>query len=305
MVSGQPGMVGAIEGPRRPMTTVLITGASGMLGRDLTAICQDLDVRAKTKADLDITRPAEVRRAMTGVDLVVNCAAYTKVDQAEEDSDEAMAANALGPKVLAMACKDVGARLIHLSTDYVFRGDATTPYPEESPRDPVSVYGTSKAAGEEGVLDLYPERSVIIRTGWLYGEYGPSFPRTMLNLAATRDTLNVVDDQVGQPTWTKDLARQIRLVIDHNIHSGIFHGTNSGQTSWCNFAKTIFQTAGLDPLRILPTSSAEFVRPAPRPAWSVLGHDAWADAGLPAMRSWEEAFAEAYPECFSDIAGSH
>jgi dTDP-4-dehydrorhamnose reductase len=283
------------------MTTVLITGASGMLGRDLTAVCHDHDVRALRKADLDITRAAEVRAAVAGVDVVVNCAAYTKVDQAEEDIDEAMAANAVGPRVLAQACKASGASLIHLSTDYVFRGDATTAYPEDSPRDPVSVYGRSKAAGEEAVLDVYPEGSVIIRTAWLYGEYGPSFPRTMLNAAASRDTFRVVDDQVGQPTWSKDLARQIRLVIDNNIRSGIFHGTNSGQTSWWNFARTIFQTAGLDPQRILPTSSAEFVRPAPRPAWSVLGHDAWASAGLPAMRPWELAFAEAYPECFADI----
>lgn len=285
------------------MTTVLITGASGMLGRDLSAICQDLDVRPLTRADLDITDPNQVASAVSGVDVVVNCAAYTKVDQAEQDIDEAMAANAVGPAVLATACKDSGARLIHLSTDYVFRGDATTPYLEDSPRDPVSVYGKSKAAGEEAVLDTYPEGSVIIRTAWLYGEHGPSFPRTMLTVAATRDTLNVVDDQVGQPTWTKDLARQIRLVIDNDIRSGIFHGTNAGQTSWWNFARVIFRTAGLDPERILPTTSAEFVRPAPRPAWSVLSHDAWRAVGLPAMRSWDEAFAEAYPECFSDIVG--
>ena len=285
------------------MTTVLITGASGMLGRDLTDLCSDLDVRPRSRTQLDITDVSQVQDAVAGVDVVVNCAAYTKVDQAEQDIDEATAANAVGPRVLATACKDSGARLIHLSTDYVFRGDATTPYPENSPRDPVSVYGASKAAGEEAVLATYPEGSVIIRTAWLYGEHGPSFPRTMLNASATRDTLNVVDDQVGQPTWTKDLARQIRRVMDSDIRSGVFHGTNAGQTSWWNFAKTIFDTAGLDPDRILPTTSAEFVRPAPRPAWSVLGHAAWAAVGLPAMRSWEEAFAEAYPECFSDIVG--
>jgi len=285
------------------MTTVLITGASGMLGRDVTGVCADLDVRALKKADLDITRSADVHTAVSGVDVVINCAAYTRVDEAEKDLDEAMAANAVGPKNLAKACKKTGARLIHLSTDYVFRGDATTPYPEDSPRDPVSAYGKSKAAGEDAVLDEYPDGSVIIRTAWLYGEYGPSFPRTMLNAAATRDTLHVVDDQVGQPTWSKDLAQQIRLIVDSDIRSGIFHGTNSGQTSWWNFARVIFETADLDPERILPTTSAEFVRPAPRPAWSVLGHDAWFAAGLPPMRRWEEAFADAYPECFSHIVG--
>jgi dTDP-4-dehydrorhamnose reductase len=287
------------------MTTVLITGASGMLGRDLTDVCQDLNVRALRKADLDITDARQVEHAVEGVDVVVNCAAYTRVDQAEEDIDEAMATNGVGPKVLAQACKNSGARLIHVSTDYVFRGDATTPYPEDSPRDPVSVYGKSKAAGEEAILSEYPEGSIIIRTAWLYGEYGPSFPRTMLNASATRDTFNVVDDQVGQPTWSKDLAHRIRLVIDSDIRSGVFHGTNSGHTSWWNFARVIFATAGLDPERILPTTSAEFVRPAPRPAWSVLGHDGWAQAGLAPMRSWEEAFAEAYTECFAAIVGDN
>jgi len=296
-------MVGTVEGPRSSMTTVLITGASGMLGRDLTDVCADLDLRPRTRAELDITNAMQVKEAVRGVDVVVNCAAYTQVDQAEQDVDQAMAVNGHGAGILAQACKNTGATLIHLSTDYVFRGDATAPYTEDSPRDPVSVYGKSKAAGEEAILDAYPEGSVIIRTAWLYGAHGPSFPRTMLSAAATRDTLSVVDDQVGQPTWTKDLAHQIRLVIEHGIRSGIFHGTNRGHTSWWNFARTIFETAGLDPDRVQPTTSAEFVRPAPRPAWSVLGHDAWAAAGLPAMRSWEDAFADAYPECFSDIVG--
>ncbi len=287
------------------MTTVAITGASGMLGRDLTDVCGDMDIRAQSRAELDITDPEQVHAALSGVDVVVNCAAYTKVDQAEDDVEQAMAVNAVGPKILAEACKKSGATLIHLSTDYVFRGDATTPYTEDAPLDPVSIYGKSKAAGEKAVREVYPDGSVIIRTAWLYGGNGPSFPRTMLTASTTRDTLNVVDDQVGQPTWTKDLAHQIRLVIDSGIRSGIFHGTNAGRTSWWNFARVIFGTAGLDPERILPTTSAEFVRPAPRPAWSVLGHDAWAAVGLPAMRSWEDAFAEAYPKCFSDIVGDH
>ena len=274
-----------------------------MLGRDLTDVCADLDVRPLSRADLDITDVDAVNLALDGVDVVVNCAAYTKVDRAEQDSDAAMAVNGVGPGILADACKKTSATLIHLSTDYVFRGDATTAYAEDSGRDPVSVYGKSKAAGEEAILAAYPDGSVIIRTAWLYGEHGPSFPRTMLTAALTRDTLNVVDDQVGQPTWTKDLARQIRAVIDSGIRSGIFHGTNAGHTSWWAFAREIFHTAGLDPERIQPTTSADFIRPAPRPAWSVLGHDAWAAAGLPTMRSWQDAFWEAYPECFSGIVG--
>lgn len=288
------------------MTRVLITGASGMLGRDLSAVFADLHPEALGKDQLDITRADRVRLALSDVDVVINCAAYTAVDQAEQDSDLAMAINGVGPGILAAACKSVGATLIHVSTDYVFRGDATTSYHEDAPRDPVSVYGRTKAAGEEAIGEHYPDGSVIIRTAWLYGQHGPSFPRTMLTASATRDTLSVVDDQVGQPTWTKDLARQIRLLVEHNVTSGIFHGTNAGRTSWWSFARAIFSHAGLDPDRIQATTSEEFIRPAPRPAWSVLGHDRWAAVGLPAMRGWEDAFAEAYPECFSDIvtAGS-
>lgn len=285
------------------MKKVAIAGASGMLGRDLCEVFSDLTPRCWGHHDLDITDANQVSAAVAGMDVVVNAAAYTRVDQAEEEHTQAMAVNASGPQLLAEACREHGATLIHLSTDYVFRGDATTPYPEDAPRDPQSVYGKSKAGGEKALLDTYPEGSVIIRTAWLYGQHGPSFPRTILTAANTRETLNVVDDQVGQPTWTKDLARQIRLLVDRGITSGIFHGTNAGHTSWWNFARDVFAHAGLDPERIHPTTSAEFVRPAPRPAWSVLGHDNWATVGLPAMRRWEEALTDAFPECFSGIAG--
>jgi dTDP-4-dehydrorhamnose reductase len=286
------------------MTRVVIAGASGMLGRDLCEVFSDLEPACLDRKQLDITNPDQVEAAVSGRDVVINAAAYTLVDQAEEDGDLAMAINADGPRLLAQACKDAGATLIHVSTDYVFRGDATKPYSENAPRDPVSAYGRSKARGEEAILQTYPEGSVIIRTAWLYGQHGQSFPRTMLTAAATRETLSVVDDQVGQPTWTKDLARQIRLLVNHSIPSGIFHGTNAGHTSWWTFARAVFSQAGLDPKRIVPTTSAEFIRPAPRPAWSVLGHDRWAAVGLPAMRNWEDALAEAFPECFSEIAGS-
>lgn len=283
------------------MTRVVITGASGMLGRDLCDVFGDLTPTCLTRADLDITNSGAVSRAVSGANWVINAAAYTAVDDAEGHEDEAFRVNADGPRVLAEACKAAGATLIHFSTDYVFDGSATNPYPEDAPRHPVSAYGRSKAAGEEAILEVYPERSVIVRTAWLYGKNGPSFPRTMLSLAASRDTVSVVNDQIGQPTWTRDLAHQIRRLVDGNVRSGIFHGTNSGQTSWWNFARKVFDTAGLDPARVLPTTSAEFVRPAPRPAWSVLGHDAWQTVGILPMRSWDEAFGDAYPECFGGL----
>ena len=280
------------------MTRILVTGAGGMLGYDLAAAFSDLDLDARTREELDVTDDDAVARAVEGVDVVINAAAYTKVDDAETERDLAFAINADGARNIARACKTYGARLIHVSTDYVFDGNATTPYPEDSPRNPVSVYGQSKAAGEEAIETEHPDGSIIIRTAWLYGQHGPNFPRTMLRLAQSHDSVKVVTDQVGQPTWTKDLAGWIRLVVNSDIQSGVFHGTNSGQTSWFEFAREVYRLGGLDPERIQPTASDEFPRPAPRPAWSVLGHDAWGKAGLPEPREWREALTEAFPICF-------
>jgi len=284
------------------MTRILLTGAGGMLGHDLQAVLADYDLTAMSRADLDITDQEAVNQAVAGHDVVVNAAAYTQVDQAETEPDEAMRINAEGPAALARACGSNHVRLIHVSTDYVFDGSANTPYPEDTPRNPQSVYGRTKAASEEALEEIYPEGSLIIRTAWLYGTYGTHFPGTMLKLSKTHDTLSVVTDQVGQPTWSRDLARMIRTLIESDIRSGIFHGTNSGRTSWCDFAKEVFRLAGLDPERIKPTTSDAFVRPAPRPAWSVLGHDAWSDAGLETPRPWQEALQEAFPEVFPGFA---
>jgi dTDP-4-dehydrorhamnose reductase len=189
-----------------------------------------------------------------------------------------------------------------VSTDYVFGGEATVPYPEDYPRNPQSAYGRTKAAGEERVLSAHPDKSIIIRTAWLYGEHGPNFVSTILSLAASRDSVSVVTDQVGQPTWSKDLARMIANLAYSSVRSGVFHGTNSGQASWWEFARAIYTHAGLDPERVIPTNSAEFVRPAPRPAWSVLGHHEWSTHNLPEPRSWQEAFDEAWSEVFSQRA---
>jgi len=224
---------------------------------------------------------------------VLNCAAYTKVDDAETHEAEAYAANATGPANLATACADLGARLVTISTDYVFDGRATTPYAEDLPRDPINAYGRTKAAGEELALEAHPEGTYVVRTAWLYGEHGPNFARTMLQLAASRDTWSVVDDQLGQPTWTADLAAQLVAMLDADAPAGIYHGTNSGEATWFEFARAVLEDSGLDPERITPTDSSAFVRPAPRPSYSVLGHDAWAAAGLAPMRPWREALADA------------
>jgi dTDP-4-dehydrorhamnose reductase len=271
----------------------LITGASGMLGRDLQAALAGREVTALGRADLDVTDAAAVAAAVRGHDVVLNCAAYTKVDDAEPHEAEAYAANATGPANLATACADLGARLVTISTDYVFDGRATTPYAEDLPRDPINAYGRTKAAGEELALEAHPEGTYVVRTAWLYGEHGPNFARTMLQLAASRDTWSVVDDQLGQPTWTADLAAQLVAMLDADAPAGIYHGTNSGEATWFEFARAVLEDSGLDPERITPTDSSAFVRPAPRPSYSVLGHDAWAAAGLAPMRPWREALADA------------
>ncbi len=275
------------------MTRYLITGAAGMLGRDLQAALAGRDVTALDRAGLDITDLAAVMAATVGFDVIINAAAYTKVDDAEANEDAAYAINAVGPHNLALAAAAQNARLVQISTDYVFDGSATEPYSEDTTIDPISAYGRTKAAGEAFVLATHPTGSYIVRTAWLYGEHGPNFPKTMLKLAAARDTLTVVDDQVGQPTWTADLAAQVVALLDANAPAGIYHGTNSGVTSWFGFAQAVFAQANLDPARVTPTDSSQFVRPAPRPSYSVLGHDAWQSAGLAPMRDWREALADA------------
>jgi len=275
------------------VTRYLVTGARGMLGHDLQRALAGRDVTAVDRPALDITDEAAVRDAVEGVDIVINAAAYTKVDDAETHEPEARAINALGPSNLASAAAAVGARFVQFSTDYVFDGAATAPYPEDAPRHPVSAYGRTKAEGEELALAANPD-TIVVRTAWLYGAHGPNFARTMLRLAAERPTVPVVDDQLGQPTWTNDLAEQVVALLDAAAPAGIYHGTNSGQTTWYGFARTIFELGGHDPDRVQPTTSAEFVRPAPRPAYSVLGHARWAEAGLAPMRGWHDALAEAF-----------
>ncbi|HWK20797.1 MAG TPA: dTDP-4-dehydrorhamnose reductase [Microbacteriaceae bacterium] len=289
------------------MTRVAVVGANGMLGSDLLAALRGLDTRLRrtrpaptalettplTRADFDVTDAPAARKALDGFDVIVNCTAWNRVDDAETMEAEAFAVNADGPANLAAAAHATGARLIHVSTDYVFDGSATSPIPEDAPRNPVSAYGRSKAAGEERALAANPGATAIVRTAWLYGEHGPSFPRTMLRLANERDTIAVVTDQVGQPTWTRDLAEQIVRLIDAGEPAGIYHGTNSGETSWYEFAREVFRLADLEPERIRPTDSTAFVRAAPRPAFSVLRHEAWRGVGIEPMRPWQDALADA------------
>jgi dTDP-4-dehydrorhamnose reductase len=275
------------------MTSYLIVGAGGMLGQDLRATLAGRDVTALTRAELDISNWSDVERAVAGHDVVLNAAGYTAVDLAETHEDEAFLVNAVGAENLAKAAAVAGARLVHVSTDYVFDGVATAPYPEGSRIDPRGAYGRTKAEGETRVQRALKD-AIIVRTAWTYGQHGPNFAATMLRLATERDTVEVVDDQRGQPTWTLDLASRIVEMLASAVPGGVYHGTNSGSASWFDFAREIFRLAGLDPERVKPVNSAAFVRPAPRPAYSVLGHDGWAAVGLPPMRPWRDALSAAF-----------
>jgi len=234
---------------------------------------------------------------------VVNAAAWTDVDSAEADEAAATAVNGTGTRHIAAACAATGARLLHVSTDYVFPGDATAPYPEDAPTDPVNGYGRSKLAGEVAVRDLLPDTGYIVRTAWLYGAHGPNFVATMLRLAQSRDIVDVVDDQRGQPTWSFALAEQlVRLglaAVDGTARAGAYHGTASGETTWFGLARAVFEEAGLNPARVHPTTSDKFVRPARRPAFSVLGHDRWAAAGLAPLPHWRTMLTSARPHTWT------
>ena len=291
------------------MTRWLVTGAGGMLARDLIGLLAERGehVTGMTREDLDITSATAVSSAVERLkpDVVVNCAAWTAVDDAETHEDAALAVNGHGPGHLAAACRDLGATLVQVSTDYVFDGIARQPYPEDAKPAPRTAYGRTKLAGEEAVRATLPHSSYIVRTAWLYGAHGPSFVRTMIRLARAGTSPAVVDDQHGQPTWTADVARQIHALIAAGAPAGTYHATSSGQTTWFGLAAEVFRlvfAAGSDdnsPERTVasptPTTSAAFQRPAPRPAYSVLGHDAWTASGVPPIGDWRDALLEAFP----------
>ena len=277
----------------------LVTGAGGMLGRDLVSLLErrGAAVTAVTRGDLDITdRPAvlgAVRDARP--DIVVNCAAWTAVDLAESREAEALAVNGGGAENVAAACAAAGARMIQLSTDYVFDGTARVPYPEDAAPAPATAYGRTKLAGEQAVTALLPGRSWILRTAWLYGAHGGNFVATMVRLAAGADGVTVVDDQHGQPTSTVTVAGLILALVGADAPAGVYHATCSGQTTWFGLAREIFGLLGADPGRVTPIPSSQLTRPAPRPGYSVLAHGAWAQAGLPPPEDWRAALHRDFP----------
>ncbi len=287
------------------MSRWLVTGAGGMLAADLVPelTAAGHEVVALARSDLDITDAAAVHAAIGAAapEVVVNTAAYTRVDDAESHEDAAFAVNAVGAGNVAAACAAAASRpvLLQLSTDYVFAGDARAPYAEDAPAAPRTAYGRTKLAGEQRVRAALPERGYVVRTAWLYGAHGPNFVAAMLQLERERETVDVVADQHGQPTSTLDLARRLRELgeraRDGIAPPGTYHATNAGTATWFDLAQEVFHLTGADPNRVRPTTTDRFPRPAPRPAWSVLGHDRWSAAGFPPLRSWRSALTAALP----------
>lgn len=274
----------------------VLTGGGGMFATDMARVLEVAgeDVRVLTRADLDVLDADACRTAVRGADVVVNAAAWTAVDDAETREADAFAVNAVGPANLGRAAHEAGARIVHVSTDYVFDGTATSPYAEDAPVAPRSAYGRTKAAGEWAVRAEAPDH-LVVRTAWLYGAAGPCFPKTMARLAADRPELSVVDDQVGQPTWTVDLADLVLRLVVAGAPSGTYHGTSTGSVSWFGFTRAILDATGSTAL-LVPTTSDAFVRPAPRPAYSVLGHEALRAAGVEPIGDWAQRWSAAAAE---------
>ena len=294
-------MVGAAEGGCRDgalvSTAWLVTGARGQLGHDLVEVLTGRpgdEVTALGRAELDLTDERAVRttvrdwlaRSAGSRSVVLNAAAYTAVDAAEDDEATAAVVNGAAPGWLAEELAGRG-RLVHVSTDYVFPGTAGRPYRVDDEPAPRSAYGRTKLAGERAVQTV-DDDAVVVRTAWVYGTSGSNFVRTMLRLEGERDTVSVVADQTGSPTWSADLAAGLVEAALAPVR-GVLHATNAGTTTWFGLAQRVFELAGADPARVLPVTTEEFPRPAPRPAYSVLDPAGWTEAGLTALPAWPDS----------------
>lgn len=286
--------------------TWLITGGSGQLGIAVSQVLGEkgLSFNAWNSKDLNITQGPMVRDFISDLSpkVIINCAAWTDVDGAETNELDASRVNGDGAENLALAAKNCGAKLIHISTDYVFSGESKTPWQVDDRINPQSAYGRTKADGEARVIRAYLEKISVVRTAWLYSPWGKNFAKTMTRLAIHGDgEVRVVNDQMGQPTSAIDLAKQLVELGLSNSPAGVYHGTNSGEATWFQFAQEIFKLAGADVSRVVPVSSSEYLRPAKRPAYSVLSHDAWSNTTLEPMRDWRIALHEAMPAIISAV----
>ncbi len=273
----------------------LVVGAGGQLGRSLTEALTATDLKnaALTKTECDVTSPSSIYAALERLkpSVVVNAAAWTAVDAAEEHPHEAALVNESGARNLAVACRTVGSSLVHISTDYVFEGTAQSPISEDAICRPGTVYGQTKRAGEIAVLEELSHMSYVVRTAWLYSEFGSNFAKTMMRRALAESPVSVVDDQIGQPTNAHDLAKHLIHLVMSGAPHGIYHGTNSGQASWFDFARRIYAFAGVDTSLVSPTDTSSYPTKAVRPKYSVLSHGRTTANGIEEMRPWDDALA--------------
>jgi dTDP-4-dehydrorhamnose reductase len=284
----------------------LITGGSGQLGlamqKELSL--RSIDFLAPNSTELDITNSLAVDRLVQLLKpkVIINAAAWTDVDGAESNKSETYSVNTVGSQNLVCAASNIGAFFVQISTDYVFSGESKKPWNENETHNPQSIYGLTKSESEIFVRTSLPTSSYVIRTAWLYSSEGTNFAKTMTYLALNSfDQIKVVNDQIGQPTFAGDLAKQIIDLVLSDAPAGIYHGTNSGQATWFEFAKEIFKLASADISRVIPVSTSEFPKIAKRPAYSVLSHKAWKHTTIPVMRNWKIALAEAMPAIISSI----
>ena len=275
------------------MQRVLILGAQGMLGHDLLEVfSNNYEVTGLDIEDLDITRQGATRKTIKefSPDVVINAAGYTDVDGCEKKINKAFSVNGQGAKNVAKSCRDIGAKLIYISTDYIFDGAKGSPYREDDLPNPLSIYGESKLMGERYVEELLDDY-LIVRTQWLYGKYGRNFVETILTLAEERDTIEVVHDQLGSPTYTADLSRAIAALVSKDLR-GTFHVCNKGSCSWYDFASEIVRLSNASELEIEPISTAALNRPANRPLYSIFNCQKLEQAAGFEMRTWQMALQE-------------
>jgi dTDP-4-dehydrorhamnose reductase len=278
--------------------TWLILGANGQLGQELIYLLKSKNIEAigTNRNEIDFAKPNEIAEKLAKLNPshIVNCAAYTQVDEAEEEPELANLINAQAAGVISKFASERSIPFVHISTDYVFDGTSMSPYLEDNKINPKSVYGSSKALGEKEIVKNN-SNAYILRTAWVYGEHGNNFPKVIAKKLRNNEALSVVNDQIGSPTWTFDLATAIVEILEKKPEPGIYHVTNTESCSWFEFAKEIAKTLNVDGKLVTPTDSKSFVRPAVRPKYSVLSNNKWQKAGLTPLRSWKEAWSKAAP----------
>ena len=289
-------MVETIEVTEREINVWVILGGNGQLGLSFQDVLNGAGIKNQIlgRQEVDVTNSAMTSAKLKAINpaVIVNCAAWTAVDNAEDNAAEAFLINAEGARNVAIAARHSGAKLVHISTDYVFPGHETGSREEYAETGPASVYGASKLAGEQGVISEYDDNSLIVRTAWLYSQYGSNFVKTMIRKAFTQSEVRVVNDQLGQPTNAADLAKHVVDLVQHQGAHGIFHGTNSGSATWFDLTVAIYELLGVDTALVSAVDSSAYPTKARRPSNSVLGHQRTLSLGIKEMRPWRDALSE-------------